>query len=274
MTKKTGSYPIIRDLPGRVTGSRRFFREKFEPCLGRGAARINERLWGCVLKEAKRHSLALDATFFSPKSGWKRANSIGYNFHSIGYNPVLSQVPTYCFLKTIGTIIGRIPLTETGLIVQWCTADEGIVKTVAKGARRPKSPFAGKIDLFYRCEIEVYESTRSDLHRLNEIAVLDTRMGLRRSYRQTLGASYFVKLIELAAEPATPIPELDDLLTRGLDYLDKTDINLKAVVHFEKQMAEILGVLSPQQPPHFSLCEQLPKFPIAQRRELVEKWGG
>ena len=55
-------------------------------------------------------------------------------------------------MKTRGTLIRRSPLTETSLIVHWCTHDHGIVKTVAKGARRPKSLFAGKLDLFYLCE--------------------------------------------------------------------------------------------------------------------------
>ena len=31
-------------------------------------------------------------------------------------------------------------LTDTSLIVHWFTAEAGLIKTVAKGARRPKSP--------------------------------------------------------------------------------------------------------------------------------------
>ena len=173
-------------------------------------------------------------------------------------------------MKTTGTIIGRTPLTETSLIVRWCTTGPGIVKTVAKGARRPKSPFAGKVDLFYCCEIEVHPAKRGDLHILKDIEVLDSRMGLRRSYRQTLGASYFVKLIDWAAEPETPIPELNDLLSRGLNYLDNTDINLKAVLHFEKQMAAILGIVHHQTNPTISLAEHFGNLP-EQREELISR---
>jgi len=173
-------------------------------------------------------------------------------------------------LKTTGTIIARYPLTETSLIVHWCTADCGIIKTVAKGARRPKSPFAGKIDLFFKCEIEVHAAKRSDLHILKDIAVVDSRLGLRKSYRQTLAASYFVKLIEKAAEPGTPIAELDDLLDRALNYLDGTDINLKAVHHFEKQMVEILGVSHPEEEPFISLANHFGSLPD-QRPELVKR---
>ncbi|MDF1754360.1 MAG: recombination protein O N-terminal domain-containing protein [Verrucomicrobiales bacterium] len=173
-------------------------------------------------------------------------------------------------MKTVGTIIGRIPLTETSLIVQWCTGEQGLLKTVAKGARRPKSPFAGKVDLFYKCEIEVHPARRGDLHILKDLMVLDSRFGLRRSYLQTLGASYFVKLINRGAESETPIPELDDLLNRALDYLNGTDVNLRAVHHFEKQMADILGISHPETEPVTSLADHFGSLPD-QREELMKR---
>ncbi|MCB1089095.1 MAG: recombination protein O N-terminal domain-containing protein, partial [Verrucomicrobiae bacterium] len=113
--------------------------------------------------------------------------------------------------KTEATLIRRLPLTETSLIVHWCSADYGLVKSVAKGARRPKSPFAGKLDLFYRCEIELVPARQGDLHILKEASVLDSRLGIRKTYRRTLVASYFVKLLGMVTEPETPVPDLWDL---------------------------------------------------------------
>ena len=51
--------------------------------------------------------------------------------------------------STAGVVLRLRPLTETSLIVNWLTRDFGRIATVAKGARRPKSPFRGQIDLFY-----------------------------------------------------------------------------------------------------------------------------
>ncbi|MEZ5431041.1 MAG: hypothetical protein R3F31_07640 [Verrucomicrobiales bacterium] len=90
---------------------------------------------------------------------------------------------------------------------------------MAKGARRPKSPFAGRLDLFYRCEFLFVPARRGDLQTLTEVTVVDSRIGLRASYLQSLAAAYFVKLIEQVAEPGLPVPELEDLLERGLNYL-------------------------------------------------------
>jgi hypothetical protein len=49
--------------------------------------------------------------------------------------------------QTGGIILRTRPLTETSLIVHWLTPEFGRMATVAKGARRAKSPFRGKLDL-------------------------------------------------------------------------------------------------------------------------------
>jgi DNA repair protein RecO (recombination protein O) len=174
------------------------------------------------------------------------------------------------FRKTRGTLIRRSPLTETSLIVHWCTHENGIVKAVAKGARRPKSPFAGKLDLFYLCELEIHPARSGDLHILKDLTIERPRLGLRRTYLQTLAASYFVKLIDLVAEDGTPLPELADLLDRGLNYLEDHDADQRAIVHFEKQLGESLGVLEPGIDPVRSLREHFGKVP-PQREELMQR---
>ena len=54
---------------------------------------------------------------------------------------------------TAAILLRRIKLTESSLIVTWFTEAHGKLKTVAKGARRPRSPFAGRLDLFFAAEI-------------------------------------------------------------------------------------------------------------------------
>ena len=144
---------------------------------------------------------------------------------------------------TSAILLRKTKLTETSLIVTWLTAEHGLMKTVAKGARRPKSPFAGRLDLFFTCEIAVARSLRSDLHALREAAVRDSREGLRSSYNRTRTAAYFVELIELTTEADQPAAEAFDLLRRAFDYLAANEPSRRAVLHFENQLARILGVL-------------------------------
>lgn len=172
--------------------------------------------------------------------------------------------------KTVATLLRKISLTETSLIVHWSSAEIGLFKTVAKGARRPKSAFAGKLDLFYHCELEFVRSRRSELHTLREVAVLRNRLGLRSSYTTTLAASYFVKLLEKVAETDSPMPELTDLLERALNYLETTQPNRRAVIHFENQLAELLGINRPDRAAFVNIAEVYGNLP-PQREDLLNR---
>jgi DNA repair protein RecO (recombination protein O) len=144
--------------------------------------------------------------------------------------------------KATGIIIRKTPLTETSLIVHWCTAEHGFIRTVARGARRPGSPFSGKLDLFYSAELEWQPAKRSDLHALREVVVTDFRHGLQAGWLRVLCASYFVRLLELTTEAETPVESLYDLLRRALDFLTTHDPTVKAVLHFERELARDLGI--------------------------------
>lgn len=174
--------------------------------------------------------------------------------------------------KTEATLIRKLPLTESSLILHWCSPEFGLVKSVAKGARRPKSPFAGKLDLFYRCEIELVPARQGDLHILKEVSVLDSRLGIRATYRQTLVASYFIKLLEMVAEVETPVPDLADLLERALNYLDRGAPDLRAMRHFEKQLAECLGVCEEGREPVRCIGDTFGALP-KQREEVLKVLG-
>ena len=144
--------------------------------------------------------------------------------------------------KAIGTVARLTKLGETSWIVSWCTAGQGWIKTVAKGARAPRSKFAGKLDLFFEAEIDWVRARRGELHGLREVSLLATRDGLRGDWASTLAAGYFVRLLERAVEPDHPVPELHDLLVRALDHVADAGASLRAVDHFEAELARLLGV--------------------------------
>jgi DNA repair protein RecO (recombination protein O) len=76
----------------------------------------------------------------------------------------------------------------------------GLRANGAQGARSAKSPFAGKLDLFYEAEIQIARSKRSNLHTLREVALTNPFGGIRGSYLRTQTAAYFVELIEISTE--------------------------------------------------------------------------
>ena len=143
---------------------------------------------------------------------------------------------------TDAILLRKIKLTESSLIVTWFTAAHGKLKTVAKGARRPKSPFAGRLDLFFAAEINFSRSRQSELHILREVVVKDSREGLRLQYERTQMAAYFVELVEMTTEFEHAVPEIHDLLRRALDHLDKQEPTRRAMLHFERELSRLLGL--------------------------------
>ena len=174
-------------------------------------------------------------------------------------------------MQTTQAILIRLTrLTDTSLIVHWFTEQYGLVKTVAKGARRPKSPFAGQLDLFFGGEITIQPARRGELHTLRETAIRQWREGLRENYTATLLAAYCCQLLESAVEPGHPDPALHDLLARALDHLASAPPSLRALLHFERELARLLGISHHQQAAEHSLRDAIGRLPTS-REELLER---
>jgi len=169
-----------------------------------------------------------------------------------------------------GILIRLTKLTDTSFIVHWFTEHAGLIKTVANGARRPGSPFAGKLDLFFGAEIVWSPAKRGELHPLKEVAVDAWRTGLRKSYLTTLLAGYCCRLLEQSVEPGHPEPTLFDLLKRALDHIDSAGASQRALDHYERELARLLGVANEYRTSEAALQEALGDLP-AIRRDLIER---
>ncbi len=152
---------------------------------------------------------------------------------------------------------------DTSLIITWFTLGHGRLKTVVKGALRPKSKFSGVLDLFFECEISFARSLKTELHTLREAALRDAREGLRRDYIRVALASYFVELMELATEPEHAAPELFDLLIRALRHLDEKPASRRALLHFETELVRLLGIQHPRLTPIVALGRAYQRIPSA-----------
>jgi DNA repair protein RecO (recombination protein O) len=141
-----------------------------------------------------------------------------------------------------GILLRKRKLSDTSLIISWCTDSLGVIQTVARGARRPRSPFRGRLDLFFEAEISIAKSRRSNLHTLREVVVANPFAGIRTDHRRTQAASYFVELIEVCTETEHHEPEIFRLLQRAFAYLNEHDPDRRAVIHFESELARITGV--------------------------------
>jgi DNA repair protein RecO (recombination protein O) len=154
--------------------------------------------------------------------------------------------------RTIGLILRTRPLTESSLIVHWLTPDLGRLSTVAKGARRSKSPFRGKLDLFYLADFSFVRSRRSELHTLREVSPQQTHPALRQHLPYLQQATYCALLIEQTTETETPLPGPFELLTGLLQHLPSRPAGPLAVLAFESKLLHELGLAPQSLPPELS----------------------
>ncbi len=148
--------------------------------------------------------------------------------------------------RATGTILRIYPLTETSLIIHWLTGEHGRIATVAKGALRPKSPFRGKLDLFYHADFSFMRSRRSELHTLREVSLLEMHPALRRDLACLRQVSYCAALLEQVTERETPLPCLAAAFDQLLNHVSRQPPQPSTVFAFELKLLAETG-LAPQQ---------------------------
>jgi DNA repair protein RecO len=143
--------------------------------------------------------------------------------------------------RATGVVLRRRSLTESSLIVHWLASPWGRIATVAKGARRPRSPFRGKLDLFYLASFSFHRSRRSDLHTLREVTLQESFPALRTDLARLRQAAYAAALIEKMTEPETSLDSVYDLFTAFLRHLTGGSVQPLTLLAFECKLLADLG---------------------------------
>jgi len=133
-------------------------------------------------------------------------------------------------------------LTETSLIVHWLTPELGRIATVAKGARRAKSPFAGKLDIFYAADFSFSRSRRSELHNLREVKLHGTHGAIREDIVKLQQAAYAANFLEQATETETPLPQIFELMRGFLKALCEQKPSPQNIFALEMKLLHELGL--------------------------------
>lgn len=149
--------------------------------------------------------------------------------------------------QTRAILLRRFPWSETSLIVAWLTESQGSIRTSARGARKPNSAFAGKLDLFFQADISYAHNRKGgDLHELREVSITAAFDAAKAGGPGLYMAAYFAELAGHCAPSMHPAAEIYDLLLRGLTFLQKKPATEAALHHFERELARILGVHDPR----------------------------
>ena len=163
--------------------------------------------------------------------------------------------------RDIGTILKLSPLGDHGLIVVWCTASHGILRTAARNARKPGSDFTGRIDSFLECELLFSMPAKGDLATLHSAELITPRLPLRSELARLYLAGYLCRLLLATVEPGDGNPEWYKLISGALDYVASSSPRLAILEHFEKRLAALHGIYTPTLPAHQCLLRHFQSLP-------------
>ena len=152
-------------------------------------------------------------------------------------------------------VIRVFPWSETSCIANLYTRDFGKLSVLAKGARRPKSPFEAALDLLSICRVVFIPKSSDALDILTEAKLLQRfRTGQYDLLRLYCGY-YVAELLDKLTDKADKQPEIYDLAKTSLAALEDPEMEPRAVVlRLELQLLRMTGHL-----PSWRQCAQCGK---------------
>jgi DNA repair protein RecO (recombination protein O) len=122
-------------------------------------------------------------------------------------------------VKTEAVVLRSIRYSEADRILHLYSARRGRVNAIAKGARRPRSRFGGRLEPFFRLDLVLHEG-RGELLTVTGVATVDGYPRLRSSAAALDAGARACDAVLRLLDAAEPNPHAYNLLCRYLALLD------------------------------------------------------
>jgi DNA repair protein RecO (recombination protein O) len=145
--------------------------------------------------------------------------------------------------RTLALVLRTVEVFETSLIATLFTRDLGQVAVLAKGARRPKSPVQGGLDLLGVSDIVLFPKASEALDLLVEAVPVERFASLRRDLAALYGGYYIAELLIGLTDPHDPHPRLFDAARITLRHLGDAELRTRRIMRFELACLRELGLM-------------------------------
>jgi DNA repair protein RecO (recombination protein O) len=122
-------------------------------------------------------------------------------------------------LKTEGIVLRSLRYGEADRILHFYTPDRGRVSAIAKGVRRAKSRFGGRLEPFFRLQLVLYEG-RSELLTVTSAETVAAHPRLREDAGALDGAARACEAVARVFDDGDPHSGVYHLLANELALLD------------------------------------------------------
>lgn len=147
-------------------------------------------------------------------------------------------------LKTEAIVLRSIRYGEADRILHLYSAQRGRVNAIAKGARRPKSRFGGRLEPFFRLDLLLHEG-RSELLTVTQAGTVDGYPRLRGDGAALTAGARACDAVLRLLDSAEPNPPAYNLLCRYLALLDEPEregvTSLATALSFRLKLALAAG---------------------------------
>lgn len=147
-------------------------------------------------------------------------------------------------IETEGLILKTYALAEADKIVVLLTKDEGLVRGVAKGAKRLKSRFGGGLELFSVVRATFFQKEERELVSISQIELVKSFFESASDPRFLQKFSYLIELLTEFAPPHDPNEKLYRMVRVCLETASENHDSLESVaLYFELWILRLGGYL-------------------------------
>ncbi len=139
-----------------------------------------------------------------------------------------------------GIVLRGYPFGEADRVVVLLSPNTGKIRTVAKGVRKTKSRFGGRLEPFTHVDLVLYEGRNLDT--ITQVAVLEPFPRLRSDLDAVVAAGTMVEAADAVAQEDEAAIRLFLLLQRGLKTLEAGERSPDLITSFLLKLADVVGV--------------------------------
>lgn len=168
-----------------------------------------------------------------------------------------------------GIVLRGYPFGESHRIVVLVSPNSGKIRAVAKGVRKTKSRFGGRLEPFTHVDLVLYEGRNLDT--ITQVSTISAFGELRNHLDRVLAASTMLEVVDAVVQQDESAHRMFLLLQRGLTVLDREAPHPDLVTSFLLKAAVVIGI-----GPSFDSCagcgtkEDLKRFSFAEGGSLCD----
>lgn len=139
-----------------------------------------------------------------------------------------------------GIVLRGYPFGDSDRVVVLLSPNHGKLRTVAKGVRKTKSRFGGRLEPFTHVDIVLYEGRNLDT--VTQVSVVEAFPHLRNDLDRVLDAGVMVEAVDAVAQEGESSVRLFLLLQRGLTTLEHGESSEDLLTSYLLKLADIIGL--------------------------------